>query len=65
VFRVELSKEQVRQLLNSWEKAGSHSIEKKLIEDLFLLTETRSPIGSGPQGDGLLRDKRSLARALD
>jgi predicted thioredoxin/glutaredoxin len=45
--RVELSKEQVRQLLNSWEKATSDSIEKKLIEDLFLITETISSFDSG------------------
>jgi hypothetical protein len=43
--RVELSKEQVRKLLRSWKNAASDSIEKRLIEDLFLITETISPIG--------------------
>jgi hypothetical protein len=42
--RVELSKEQVRKLLRSWKNAASDSIEKRLIEDLFLITETISPM---------------------
>ena len=46
--RVELSKEQVHQLLDSWENASSDSIEKKLIEGLFLITETITPISFDP-----------------
>ncbi|MBN2288938.1 MAG: hypothetical protein JXQ83_06355 [Candidatus Glassbacteria bacterium] len=45
MYRVELNREQVRQLLDSWQNAGVDSIEKKLIEDLFLITETGSPPG--------------------
>ena len=38
-----LSKEQIRQLLISWANAPVGSQEQKLIEDLFLITETPMP----------------------
>ncbi|MEA1996307.1 MAG: hypothetical protein U9N45_01645 [Gemmatimonadota bacterium] len=39
-----MSNEQVKQLVNSWEKSPNGSMEKKLIEGLFLITETPWPV---------------------
>ncbi len=39
-----LSKEQISQLVNSWHNAPAGSQEQKLIEDLFLITETPMPV---------------------
>ena len=39
-----LSKKQIRQLVNSWNNALAGSQEQKLIEDLFLITETPMPV---------------------
>ncbi len=36
--KVKLTDEQVRQLVESWRNAAHGSLEKKLIEDLFLIT---------------------------
>ena len=41
--KVELTEEQVIQLLESWQSARKGSLEQKLIEDLFLITETPLP----------------------
>lgn len=38
-----LSQEQIQQLLNSWKNAISGSEEQKLIEDLFIMTDTPLP----------------------
>lgn len=38
-----LSAEQIEQLVDAWRKNEDGSLEKKLIEDLFLITETRLP----------------------
>ncbi len=46
--RIELSRDQVIKLLEAWENAETDSVEKKLIEDLFLITETVSPIACSP-----------------
>ncbi len=39
-----LNTEQIRQLVNSWNNAQAGSEEQKLIEDLFLITETPMPV---------------------
>ncbi len=39
-----LSSEQIRQLVNSWKNSIAGSEEQKLIEDLFLITETPMPV---------------------
>ena len=44
-----LNAEQIRQLLNSWENAPAGSQEQKLIEDLFLITETPMPLSGREQ----------------
>lgn len=44
-----LTNEQIKQLVNSWENAPAGSQEQKLIEDLFLITETPMPL-TGERG---------------
>lgn len=41
--KAKLTEEQIRQLMESWMNAGRGSLEQKLIEDLFLITETPLP----------------------
>ena len=41
--KVRMTKEQIQQLINSWKSCVTGSLEQKLIEDLFLITETPSP----------------------
>ncbi|MBT4484281.1 MAG: hypothetical protein HOC71_11475 [Candidatus Latescibacteria bacterium] len=38
-----LNTDQISQLVNSWNNAQAGSEEQKLIEDLFLITETPMP----------------------
>ena len=38
-----LSAEQIEQLVDAWRKNENGSLEQKLIEDLFLITETCLP----------------------
>ena len=45
-----LTKEQIRQLLNSWHNASAGSQEQKLIEDLFLITDTVMPVRKARRG---------------
>ena len=40
---VELSGEQIAQLVDSWLSAEEGSVEKKLIEDLFIITDSILP----------------------
>ena len=46
-----LSKEQIKELLNSWKNAPAGSKEQKLIEGLFLITETPMPLSGGGRRD--------------
>ena len=41
-----LTQEQIQQLSNSWKNAISGSEEQKLIEDLFIITDTPLPSGT-------------------
>ena len=41
--KVRLTSEQIEQLTHSWKNLISGSEEQKLIEDLFLITETPQP----------------------
>lgn len=45
--KVKFSEEQVSQLIDSWKRAGDGSLEKKLIEDIFLVTGNRWPVAPG------------------
>ena len=42
--KVRLSDEQIRQLVENWSLAVKGSLEQRLIEDLFLITDTPSPL---------------------
>jgi len=44
---VKLTKEQIMQLVESWQNAGRGSLEQRLIEDLFLITDTPCPLSAG------------------
>ena len=44
--KVSLDREQILELIDSWRRSGEGSLEQKLIEDLFLLTETPLPLKS-------------------
>jgi hypothetical protein len=41
--KARLTKEQIQVLINSWKNCISGSLERKLIEDLFIITETPAP----------------------